>query len=264
MLDRLLAHISIEHLYFWVQGLRDFTLAESQLSGVDGSVPNSTLMERLVSASKLYLQGLSSLKAASSPTRILQFQAEFGRLRAEFLSVCSQLVQACRTLQTAPPPAIAHAVAAATRDELQRCGRITHQLRKSVTALRQVAESFSKLGQSAFDADPESLTHLQLQKQMALILAKSIESTCLRASQQGVMAVEDDLPAVNKTVQRSEYVAVRSMAARCTEAVDLVRRFRDDNPDLKLINHLVKENSPIVIKFDIKKRIIFELILFLF
>lgn len=239
ILDRLLGHISTEHLYFWIQGLRDFTLAESHLSGAgpDGttSVP---LMERISFASKLYLQGLSSLKAGSNPTRALQFQAEFGRLRIEFLLACSQLVQACRTLQTAPPPAIAHAVAAATRDELQRCGRITHQLRKSVIALRQVADALSKLGQSAFDADQESLVNLQLQKQMAVILAQAIESICLRASQQGVMTVEDDLPMVNKTL-RAEHVAVRSMAIRCEEATDLVRRFRDENPDLKLINHLV-------------------------
>ncbi|EFX63167.1 hypothetical protein DAPPUDRAFT_335858, partial [Daphnia pulex] len=79
--------------------------------------------------------------AATSQTRVLQFQGEFGRLRVEFMSACSQLVQACRTLQTAPPSAIADAVAAATRDELQRCGRITHQLRKSVLVLRQVAEA---------------------------------------------------------------------------------------------------------------------------
>ncbi|EFX77915.1 hypothetical protein DAPPUDRAFT_246940 [Daphnia pulex] len=84
---------------------------------------------------------LSPLKAATSQTRVLQFQGEFGRLRVEFMSACSQLVQACRTLQTAPPSAIADAVAAATRDELQRCGRITHQLRKSVLVLRQVAEA---------------------------------------------------------------------------------------------------------------------------
>ncbi|EFX65676.1 hypothetical protein DAPPUDRAFT_264322 [Daphnia pulex] len=227
ILDRLLGHISTEHLYFWIQGLRNFTLAESHLSCGTGPPDGAavSLMERLVLSSKLYLQGLSSLKAATSPTRVLQFQAEFGRLRA------------CRTLQTAPPPAIAHAVVAATRDELQRCGRITHQLRKSVVVLRQVAEALSKLGQSAFDADQESLTNLQLQKQMALILAQTVESICLRASQQGVMTVEDDLPMINKTVQ-ADHVAVRSMATRCADAVDLVRRFRDGNPDLKLINHL--------------------------
>ncbi|EFX67716.1 hypothetical protein DAPPUDRAFT_115213 [Daphnia pulex] len=51
------------------------------------------------------------------------------------------------------------------------------------------------------------------------------------------MTVEDDRPMINKTVQ-ADHVAVRSMATRCAEAVHLVRRFRDGNPDLKLINHL--------------------------
>ncbi|XP_046632176.1 integrator complex subunit 7-like [Daphnia pulicaria] len=68
-------------------------------------------------------------------------------------------------------------------------------------------------------------------------MTQTVESTYLRASQQGVMTVEDDLPMINKTVQE-DHVAVRSMATRCAEAVHLVRRFRDGNPDLKLINHL--------------------------
>ncbi|EFX63168.1 hypothetical protein DAPPUDRAFT_335857, partial [Daphnia pulex] len=68
-------------------------------------------------------------------------------------------------------------------------------------------------------------------------MTQTVESTYLRASQQGVMTVEDDLPMINKTVQ-ADHVAVRSMATRCAEAVHLVRRFRDGNPDLKLINHL--------------------------
>lgn len=92
----------------------------------------------------------------------MQFQTEFGRLRVEFLWACSQLVQACKTLQTTPPPAIAHAVASATRDELQRCGRVTHQLRKCVKDLKMVADSFAKLYQSSFDADSDSLMNMQM------------------------------------------------------------------------------------------------------
>jgi integrator complex subunit 7 len=44
---------------------------------------------------------------------------------------------------------------------------------------------------------------------------------------------------------------VRSMATRCADAVDLVRRFRDGNPDLKLINHLVGSFFTPVIIFKI-------------
>ena len=59
--QRLLGQVSTEHLYFWLQGLSNFTKAESLLSG-SVSIMSSTLMERLVMASKLYLEGLSLLK----------------------------------------------------------------------------------------------------------------------------------------------------------------------------------------------------------
>jgi len=128
-------------------------------------------------------QGLSSLKAASNPTgnalvfqvrsffllvcfdfhkKDIVLQVEFGRLRAELLCCGSQLVQACRALQTAPPPAIAGAVALASRDELQRCGRVTQQLRKCVVDLRLVADQLARLYQSSFDADAQSLSNLQM------------------------------------------------------------------------------------------------------
>lgn len=64
ILQRLVDNVSTEHLHFWLRGISDFTLAESQLSNVSIS-PETSLMERLVQASKLYLQGLSSLKVSS-------------------------------------------------------------------------------------------------------------------------------------------------------------------------------------------------------
>ena len=74
ILSRLLGHVSSEHLHFWLQGLRDFALAESHLSGSPRTVDSSngssrTLMDRLVLASKLYLQGLSSLKVIKRKDR---------------------------------------------------------------------------------------------------------------------------------------------------------------------------------------------------
>ena len=72
--QRLLGHVSTEHLYFWLQGLHDFSLAESHLSSPTWNDETPTLMERLVLAGKLYLRGLSSLKAAANPTRCIQFQ----------------------------------------------------------------------------------------------------------------------------------------------------------------------------------------------
>lgn len=234
VLNRMLKRVPTENLSYWIQGMSDFTLAESQLT--DAAVP---LSRRLESAMNFYLLSLPKLKSVTEPTRALTFQVEFGRQRLEFLSSCVQLIQACRTLQLSPPPAIATAVAASTHDQLMRFGRVTVQLRKSVVQLRQAAEATSKLRQSAFDADQESLINLQIQQQMALILAQTIESTCLRTSQQGDMINEDDFPMISKTLQAAEHIAVRSMASRCAESVELVRRFREENPDLNLINHLV-------------------------
>lgn len=193
----------------------------------------------MVLAGKLYLQGLSSLKAAANPSRNIQFQSEFGRLRVEFLTACSQLMQACRTLRSAPPPAIAAQLASATRDELQRCGRITQQLRKSVAVLRQTADALAKLAQSAFDADADSLTNLHLQQQLAMLLAHTVESICLRASQQGIMNTSDDDFPLIRRAENAGHVTVRSIASRCAQIVDRSRKFREENPDLKLINHLV-------------------------
>lgn len=180
------------------------------------------------------------MKNVTNPSRALTFQAEFSRQRIEFLSSCLQLIQACRILQLIPLPLPAQIVAVPTRDELMRFARITVQLKKLVVQLRQAGDAMSKLRQSAFDADQESLVNLQIQQQMALILAQTVESTCLSASQQGDVSVEDSFLMISKIVQATEHVAVRNMASRCAESVDLVRRFWNVNTDLKEINQLVR------------------------
>jgi hypothetical protein len=69
-----------------------------------------------------------TLQAASTPLQNLQFQSEYTRLRAEFLQCLAQLVHTCHSLCTAPPPAVASAIAETTRDNLQRYGHITNQV----------------------------------------------------------------------------------------------------------------------------------------
>jgi integrator complex subunit 7 len=223
------------NLSFWIQGLCDLSLAESHLSDVAIS-----LSRRLELSMNCYLLGLSKLKNVTNPSRALTFQAEFSRQRIEFLSSCLQLIQACRILQLIPLPLPAQIVAVPTRDELMRFARITVQLKKLVVQLRQAGDAMSKLRQSAFDADQESLVNLQVQQQMALILAQTVESTCLSASQQDDVSVEDSFLMISKIAQATEHVAVRNMASRCAESVDLVRRFWNVNTDLKEINLLVR------------------------
>jgi integrator complex subunit 7 len=221
--------------------LRDFTLAESHLScGTGSDAVAVSLIERLVLASKLYLEGNVFTEGNHQPHPRSSVSSRIrpiaSRIPVGVLSTCPGLSNASDS------PAVGH------RSRRSGCHpRRTAALRSNYSPAEEVGvgapaggRSLSKLGQSAFDPDQyqESLTNLQLQKQTALIMTQTVESTYLRASQLGVMTVENDLPMINKTVQ-ADHVAVRSMATRCPEAVDLVRRFRDGIPDLKLINHLV-------------------------
>lgn len=97
----------------------------------------------------------------------------------------SKLLMACNSLRTSPPPAIANALAKQSNDDLQRCGRITQLLRQSVNEFNQVGKLYGDLYQASFDADPESLDHLQLLKQINSSVSQWIEMVCLRGSLQG-------------------------------------------------------------------------------
>ncbi|KAH7967398.1 hypothetical protein HPB49_024483 [Dermacentor silvarum] len=74
----------------------------------------------------------NSAGAATTPAHALQFQEEYVRLRCEEVRAHAQLLQACGCLRTAHPPAIAASVASATRDELQKCGRVVAQVKSTV------------------------------------------------------------------------------------------------------------------------------------
>lgn len=107
-------------------------------------------------------------KAASTPSHNLQFQAEYLRIRTEFLQCLIQLIYTCNTLCIVPPPAIAASIVQNTRDEYQRHGYITNQLRKCVKEFKNCSELYWKLYQTAFDADPATLENMQM-----WVLAKS-------------------------------------------------------------------------------------------
>jgi len=72
---------------------------------------------------------------------------------------------------------------------------------------------------------------------MASLLAQTVETTLLRTAQQGIMSAEDDVVVIKTDTK--QHVALRGMAARCTQATVLAQKFREKHPDLKLINHLV-------------------------
>ncbi|KAG7198235.1 hypothetical protein KM043_005639 [Ampulex compressa] len=173
--------VASEQLHFWLSGLELVTKAESYLmentEETDG-VRKIDIVEKLNGAIARYASACASLKAASTPLRSLQFASEYSKLRCEFLQCIAQLLHSCRSLCTAPPPAIAVTVVLATNDDLQRYGRVTQQLRKSAQELKACADNYQKLYQSAFDADPGSLANIRSLQEMCRLLANSVERVC--------------------------------------------------------------------------------------
>ncbi|XP_078049199.1 integrator complex subunit 7 [Augochlora pura] len=173
--------VASEQLHFWLSGLELVTKAESHLMEKTEETENKAkvfIVEKLNGAIARYASACASLKAASTPLRSLQFASEYSKLRCEFLQGIVQLLHSCRSLCTAPPPAIAVAVVLATKDDLQRYGRVTHQLRKSAQELKNCADNYQKLYQSAFDADPGSLANIKALQEMCRLLANSVERVC--------------------------------------------------------------------------------------
>ncbi len=101
------------------------------------------------------------------------------------LEAISQLLLNCYTLRTQPPPAVASQLANLSNDDLLRCGRVTQLLRQSVKDFGAVGEAFGQLYETSFDADPDTLAHLQLLQQLNSSFAQWIEMVCLKSSLQG-------------------------------------------------------------------------------
>lgn len=86
-------------------------------------------------------------QASSSPNQAMNFCQEYVRLRAETFMCHAQLLHACLSLRTAPPPAIAASLATSTRDDLLRCGRVSQQLTKSARDFNTLASQYGTLYQ---------------------------------------------------------------------------------------------------------------------
>ena len=174
--------VASEQLHFWLSGLELMTSAESSLSNktVCGTrtEEKSAILERLNTAISYYASACASFKAASTPLRSLQFASEYAKLRCEFLQALGQLLHSCRSLCTSPPPAIALSIVQVTKDDFQRYGRVTYQLRKSSQDFLVCADNYRKLYQSAFDADPGSLNNIRLLQQLCRLMSNSVDRVC--------------------------------------------------------------------------------------
>uniref|UniRef100_A0A3Q3LV87 Integrator complex subunit 7 n=1 Tax=Labrus bergylta TaxID=56723 RepID=A0A3Q3LV87_9LABR len=169
--------VASEHFYFWLNSLKEFSQAEQCLSHVeDGDY--SGAMSAIAEALRSYQKGIASLTAASTPLSPLTFQCEFIKLRIDTLQALSQLICTCNSLKTSPPPAIATTVGLAGND-LQRCGRISMQMKVCMDEFRSLAARYSELHQSSFDADYATLRNVELQQQSCLLVSHVIEALIL-------------------------------------------------------------------------------------
>lgn len=164
--------VGSEQMHFWLAALETISTAESQLK----SSNPSKLLNNLAQSISTYYRAIAALKAASL---MLIFQTEYTRLRCELLQCFMRLLSTCNSFCTTPPPAIASAIVQATRDEMQSYGHITNQLRKRAKEFKGCADLYWRLYQSAFDADPNTLYHLQLLQHLCLLMAHNIESVAV-------------------------------------------------------------------------------------
>ncbi|MPC86345.1 Integrator complex subunit 7 [Portunus trituberculatus] len=155
----------------------------------------------------------------------MNFCQEYVRLRAETFMCHAQLLHACLSLRTAPPPAIAASLATSTRDDLLRCGRVSQQLTKSARDFNNLASQYGTLYQSVFDADPQTLCNLALLQQGALLVAQGIEIITRPSAGQ---LTEDysglDLTTITSKLGGGESVETQSIITALEEATTLVRR----------------------------------------
>ncbi|XP_014223957.1 integrator complex subunit 7 [Trichogramma pretiosum] len=170
--------VASEQHHFWLLGLELMSSAENYLIDDSLNAGKNATIAKLNGAISLYSSACASFKAAGTHQQNLQFACDYSKLRGEFLQVLLQLIHNCRALWTAPPFAIASQEALAQGDEYYRCGRASTQLRKSVVELQTLAENYEKLYQTAFDADPGSLSNLKANQELCLLLAQSVHGIC--------------------------------------------------------------------------------------
>ncbi|KAI4458261.1 c1orf73 protein [Holotrichia oblita] len=208
--------VSSEHLHFWLLCLREMCEAEAKLTETGDRV---SVIDKLDFAVIHYNRAIAALKAASTPSHNLQFQAEYMRIRAEFLQCLIQLVHTCNILCIVPPPAIAASIVQSSRDEYQRHGYITNQMRKCVKDFKNCGDTYWKLYQTAFDADPATLENIQMQ--MCVLLEQCVENVC-SASNHG----KEDLI---QFVSKNSRLECRQLVLGCENAAKIAQTISQEH-----------------------------------
>lgn len=178
----------VENTYFWINSLTLITSAESLLSensflsykGEDFltvDYDDKKFENRLSNAISIYTEGFNHLKASVSNSKPMRFQCEFVKLRMKYLQAHQHFRQCCKLLQSSPPPTSAMVGSSGNfSEDFLKCGRIVFSMRKCAHEFRSIADNYSNLYQSTFNADPNTLSIIQLLQHSCTILAEVIEN----------------------------------------------------------------------------------------
>ncbi|KAG5874925.1 hypothetical protein JTB14_019593 [Gonioctena quinquepunctata] len=213
---------------------QEMSQAEAQLY----SHESETLVSRLDKAIYHYNKAIAALKAASTPQHNLTFQAEYMKIRSEFLQCLLQLIYTCNILCIVPPPAIAATIVQNTRDEYQRHGYITNQLRKVVKEFKNCGDAHWKLYQTTFDADPATLENMQILQQICVLMEKCVESLCISGSK----VKDEPIEFGSKNIRLESQQLVKA----CENAFKITQNILDDSSSSMITHNQVEILKKIV------------------
>ncbi|KAH9421843.1 Integrator complex subunit 7 [Dermatophagoides pteronyssinus] len=244
---------SIEQCYFWINSLLQITEAEASLINEDLIRLKSDeflsvnynceqLEHGLLKCISTYTQGLTNLKASVSNVKPMQFQCEFVRLRLKYLQAHKHFRQCCQMIQSSPCPisliSNGNQTAQSTNcwsDDLLRNGRIVTSLQKCSQEFRRISDSYSALYQSSFDADPNTLSYIQLCQHSCTLLAEVIEnlfqkshridSLFLRSTRTNTISPVDQIRTINSDDSTAaSIIEQKEMENVCALISDLVQK----------------------------------------
>ena len=162
-----------ENMHFWILSLLKISEAECCLSDCQ---QENDFERSLLDAISVYTQAISHLKAAVTPSHSLRFATEYVRLRSSYLQTHLMMMKFCKLLRTSPAASTSNLIALNSRDDLLRCGPIVVQMRQNGKDFRRLAQEYSELYQTSFNADHSSLVHLQLLQHCCTIVAEAVEA----------------------------------------------------------------------------------------
>lgn len=223
--------VSSENWHFWLVALKEMSSAEAKLINED-NIAGETLMDRLDFAIGAYNKAIAALKAASTNTFQLTFQSEYMRLRKEFLCCLVQLLSTCNILCIVPPPAIANNIVQVTRDELQRHGYFTGQMRQCAIQFKDVGEKYGQLYETVFDADGATLENILVLQQMCVLLERSVETICTSPTS-ALKSGNSSVDWGNRDLAKLE---LRQLFEDCKKA-EVIRQSITQNHTLQTVTH---------------------------